>query len=89
MGGQNVYEYGARNSNRMPSYNRLDISITYENKLKKRINSAWNFTLYNAYGQENPFRISFKEDPKDNTKTRIVQTALFKWVPSISYTFSF
>ena len=89
MGGQNVYEYGARNSNRMPSYNRLDVSITYENKLKKRMNSAWNFTLYNAYGQENPFRITFQEDPKDNTRTNIVQTALFKWVPSISYNFSF
>ena len=89
VGGQSVFEYGARNANRMPGYNRLDFSITYENKIKKRMNSAWNFTLYNLYGQENPFRISFEEDPKDNTKTRIVQTALFKWVPSISYTFSF
>ncbi len=89
IGGQNIYEYGPRNSNRMPSYNRLDVSITYENKSKKGLNSAWNFTLYNAYGQENPFRISFQEDPKDDTKTNIVQTALFKWVPSISYNFSF
>jgi len=89
MGGQNVFEYGPRNSNRMPSYNRLDVSITYENKSRKRLNSAWNFTLYNAYGQENPFRITFQEDPKDNTKTNIVQTALVKWVPSISYNFSF
>jgi hypothetical protein len=89
VGGQSVFEYGARNANRMPGYNRLDFSITYENKIKKRMNSAWNFTLYNLYGQENPFRISFEVDPKDNTKTRIVQTALFKWVPSISYTFSF
>lgn len=89
LGGQSVFEYGARNANRMPGYNRLDLSVTYENKLKKRMSGAWNFTLFNVYGQENPFRITFEEDPKDNTKTKIVQTALFKWVPSISYTLTF
>jgi hypothetical protein len=89
VGGQSVFEYGARNANRMPGYNRLDLSVTYENKLKKRMSGAWNFSLFNVYGQENPFRITFEEDPKDNTKTKIVQTALFKWVPSISYTLTF
>jgi hypothetical protein len=89
VGGQSVFEYGARNANRMPGYNRLDLSVTYENKLKKRMGGAWNFSLFNVYGQENPFRITFEEDPKDNTKTKIVQTALFKWVPSISYTLTF
>jgi outer membrane receptor protein involved in Fe transport len=54
VGGQSVFEYGARNANRMPGYNRLDLSVTYENKLKKRMGGAWNFSLFNVYGQENP-----------------------------------
>ena len=86
---QNVFLYGERNANRTPSYHRLDLSFNYENITKKRIKSKWNFTIFNAYGRENPFRINFKQNPLNGNETKIVQTALFKWVPSINYSFIF
>ena len=46
-------------------------------------------SLYNAYGRENAYTITFQEDPNDPTKTQAVQTTLFRWVPSITYNFKF
>jgi hypothetical protein len=89
FGEQTIYQYANRNSNRMPDYHRLDLSVTYENKNKKNNVGSWNFSLYNVYGRENAYRISFQDDPLDNSKTQIIQTALFRWVPSITYNFKF
>jgi len=89
IGNQTIFQYANRNANRMPDYHRLDVSVTYENKTKKKNVGSWNFSLYNVYGRENAYRIAFQDDPLDNTKTQIVQTALFKWVPSVTYNFKF
>jgi len=89
LGSQTIYQYAKRNANRMPAYHRLDLSVTYENKRSNKMESSWNFSLYNVYGRENAYRISFEDDPLDNTKTQIIQTALFRWVPSITYNFKF
>lgn len=89
FGEQNIYQYANRNANRMPDYHRLDLSVTYENNNKKNNVGSWNFSLYNVYGRENAYRISFQDDPLDNSKTQIIQTALFRWVPSITYNFKF
>jgi hypothetical protein len=87
--GQTLYQYAARNENRMPAYHRLDFSATYEKNKTKRMHGSWNFSLYNVYGRENAYRISFKDDPNDPTRTQIIRTALFKWVPSVTYQFKF
>ncbi len=87
--GQTLYQYAARNANRMPAYHRLDFSATYEKNKTKRRHGSWNFSLYNVYGRENAYRISFKDDPNDPTRTQIIRTALFKWVPSVTYQFKF
>ena len=87
--GQTIYQYANRNANRMPTYHRLDLSVTYENKKRKKLEGSWNFSLYNVYGRENAYRISFQDDPQDKSKTQIIQTALFRWVPSITYNFKF
>jgi hypothetical protein len=87
--GQTLYQYAARNENRMPAYHRLDFSATYEKNKTKRRHGSWNFSLYNVYGRENAYRISFKDDPNDPTRTQIIRTALFKWVPSVTYQFKF
>jgi hypothetical protein len=87
--GQTLYQYAARNANRMPAYHRLDFSATYEKNKTKRMHGSWNFSLYNVYGRENAFRISFKDDPNDPTRTQIIRTALFRWVPSVTYQFKF
>ena len=33
--------------------------------------------------------INFKDDPKDPSRTQIIQTSLFKWIPSVTYQFNF
>jgi hypothetical protein len=87
--GQTLYQYASRNANRMPENHRLDISVTYDRKKKKRVQESWNFSLYNVYGRENAYRITFQDDPKNVSRTQIIQTSLFKWVPSITYQFKF
>ena len=86
---QTIYQYASRNANRMPANHRLDISVTYDKKKKKRIQESWNFSIYNVYGRENAYRITFQDDPKNLSRTQIIQTSLFRWVPSITYQFKF
>ena len=87
--GQTLYQYASRNANRMPDNHRLDISVTYDKKRKKKIQESWNFSLYNVYGRENAYRITFQDDPNNLSRTKIIQTSLFRWVPSITYQFKF
>jgi hypothetical protein len=89
--GQTVFLYTERNGYRMPAYHRLDIAATVENKLNKmrRYQSSWTFGLYNAYGRENAYTITFQDDPNNPSKTQAVRTALFKFVPSVTWNFKF
>jgi outer membrane cobalamin receptor len=84
-----VFYYTARNSYRMPSYHRLDLGATMQLKKKGRYTSELNFSLYNAYGRENPYMITFRESKENPDQTEAVQTTLFKYIPSISYNFKF
>ena len=87
--GHVVNFYTERDGYRMPAYHRLDIGATWEQKKKKRFNSSVNISLYNAYGRQNAYAISFQPDPNDPNKTQAVQISLFRWVPSITYNFKF
>lgn len=89
INGQPTWLYSNRNANRMPSYNRLDVGATLQGKKTKKFDSNWNFSIYNLYGRENPYSISFQQDPGNPAKTQAVQWALFRWVPSITYNFKF
>jgi len=89
VNGYPVFLYTSRNGYRMPDYNRLDISFTKQLKPHKHYTSELVYSLYNAYGRENPYIINFQQDPNDASKTQAVQYSLFRWVPSISYNFKF
>ena len=91
LDGQTHFLYTERNGYRMPAYHRLDIAATVQNKHNKfrKYQSSWTFGVYNLYGRENAFTIDFKDDPKDPTKTIAEQTALFRFVPSVTWNFSF
>ena len=84
---QVVFYYTKRNADRMPNYHRLDLGATWVLKDKKKFRSELAFSLYNAYGRENPYMITFRQNEDDPTKTEAVKTSLFKFVPSISYNF--
>lgn len=86
---QKVPYYTERNGYRMPSYHRLDIGVTWYRKKTEKRESSWNFSVYNAYGRQNAYSISFEDSKTDPTKKEAVKTSLFRWVPSITYNFKF
>ncbi|HEY4798702.1 MAG TPA: hypothetical protein VII99_06445, partial [Bacteroidia bacterium] len=84
-----VSYYTERNGYRMPAYHRMDISATYRVPKTKRIESEWNFSVYNVYDRHNAYSIDFQPDPNDPTKTQAVKTWLFGVIPAITYNFKF
>lgn len=89
LNGMVMYQYSNRNADRMPATQRLDINFTYEKLKKKRFQSSWSFGLYNVYGRQNPFSMTFRENKEDPQKTDAVQTSLFRWIPGVTYNFKF
>lgn len=82
--------YSSRNKYRKADYHRLDISATYTpvKNPKRFYQGEWNFSLYNAYWNKNPWMISYDQ----NTGSGIPQaqmTYLFGAIPSITYNFKF
>jgi hypothetical protein len=94
--GQYVYEglsiasYTPRNSDRLPVYNRLDISATYtpNKKPDNKWKGQWVFGIYNVYNRKNAASIDFEQNEETgvNEATRI---AIFGIVPSVTYNFNF
>ncbi|WOD43794.1 TonB-dependent receptor [Hwangdonia lutea] len=86
--GINIPNYGARNKNRLPAYNRLDVSLKYQPKQdkNKRWKSHWVFGVYNIYNRKNATSINFSQSTTtgSNEATRL---SIFGIVPSISYNF--
>lgn len=81
--------YGDRNSFRMRSYHRLDISYTTTKKTKWGERS-WVIGIYNVYNRRNPFFLDVKEEyHKGVTRKKFVQYSLFPVIPSISLRFKF
>lgn len=89
MDNQVVFLYTKRNAYRMPACHRLDLSATWKLKERKTFSSELAFGLYNAYGQENAYAITFRQNARDPSKTEAVQTSLFKFIPSVTYNFKF
>ncbi|MFD1551607.1 hypothetical protein DNU06_03115 [Putridiphycobacter roseus] len=100
--GQVINQYTERNGYRMPNYHRMDLGITLYNKktkivkdidnksvtVKKKFQSNWNFSVYNVYGRENAYSITFGTNAETGL-TEATKLALFKIIPSITYNFNF
>ncbi|WP_372755201.1 TonB-dependent receptor domain-containing protein [Mariniflexile sp.] len=94
--GQYVYNnitipnYNDRNSDRLPTYNRLDVSVSYTPKPEKikGWQTEWVFGIYNIYNRKNAASIAFgqNEETKLNEAYRL---SIFGIVPSVSYNFKF
>jgi hypothetical protein len=84
-----IPSYSDRNGYRMPAYHRMDLSATYYRKRTEKFESSWNFSIYNVYGHRNVYQIAFETDPNDPSRTQAVRTALFTYVPSLTYNFKF
>ncbi|MFV0265873.1 MAG: TonB-dependent receptor plug domain-containing protein [Draconibacterium sp.] len=93
-----IVYYGERNSYRMPSYHRMDVSMNFH-KQKKHGIRTWSVSLYNAYSRQNPFYLywgsermgAYNQNGKyyETSKPALKQVSLFPIIPSISYTYKF
>lgn len=89
VNGETQFLYTERNGYRMPAYHRLDLGVTWMRKNTAKFESSWNFSVYNAYGRENAYIITFRENADNPNITEAVQTTLFRWIPAITYNFKF
>ncbi|MCS7188290.1 MAG: TonB-dependent receptor [Bacteroidia bacterium] len=89
--GQIVAVYNERNNRRMPDYHRVDISVTWKPRRRegRRWHSSWNFCLYNVYGRRNMWALRLRQDENNPNIQRAYNLYLFRWVPSITYNFTF
>ena len=88
--GITIPNYEARNTSRLPTYHRLDISATYNPNPNstKRWKGEWVFSIYNLYNRRNAASINFGQNRMtgQNEATRL---AIFGIIPSVSYNFKF
>ena len=96
FGDETLIWYSDRNKYRMPSYHRMDASLTFdENLRKKRMwKGSWTLSVYNIYGRKNPYSIYYRKSVpgRDNNYRSY---SLYKLavigipVPSLTYNFKF
>ena len=87
-GNNEVTYYGDRNSYRMRSYHRLDLSFSWW-KDKKWGQRKWTVGVYNAYNRLNPFFINLEHNHGIVNSKNFIQYSLFPIIPSITYSFKF
>jgi outer membrane receptor for ferrienterochelin and colicin len=80
-----IVYYPSINNYRLPNYHRLDVAIDLYKK-KKKGTRIWSFSIYNLYGRNNPFLVSIEED---KGKLALKNVSLFRFLPSVSYRYTF
>jgi hypothetical protein len=95
-GNESVVFFSDKNKYRIPSYHRLDLTISLDEslRLKKKWKGSWSFSVLNVYGRKNAYTIYYKmEDPSPaNDYNRFSLYKLYligRPVPTISYSFKF
>lgn len=92
IGGNIINEYEGRNTFRMPSYHRMDLSATYQAAKKAKYESQWVFSVYNVYNRKNPYYIYFETKGNVNEyylKVSLEKVSLFPVIPSVAYQIKF
>lgn len=79
-----------RNNYRLPSFHRLDMSLTLKGKQLRRWKGEWVFSLYNVYGRRNAYTIYFRQNEDDPSKKEAVRLSIIGSImPGITYNFKF
>ncbi|HYQ59018.1 MAG TPA: TonB-dependent receptor [Draconibacterium sp.] len=94
--GENLVYYSDRNKYRMPPYHRFDLSITFDENLRKKRSwkGSWTLSIYNVYGRNNPYSVYYKKTVPGQINNYTTYS-LFKLsvigipVPSLTYNFRF
>ena len=84
--------YPERNSYRLPSYHRLDLSLTINQRKKegRKWEGSWSFSIYNVYGfaHINPWTVVAQTN-KDTGNKEYVAIYFPAPIPSVTYNFKF
>lgn len=88
--GLSVATYSERNADRLPGYQRLDLSATLTpgKNRNRKWQGEWVFAIYNAYNRKNAASIAFGQNQTTGL-TEATRTAIFGIVPSVTYNFKF
>ncbi len=88
--GLTVPFYGLRNAERLPSYNRLDLSatLTPRKNRNRKVKGEWVFSIYNVYNRRNAASINFQRNV-DTGVNEAIRTSIFGVVPAVTYNFKF
>ena len=80
-----------RNSFRLPSTHRLNLSITVDRKMNehKKNQSSWNFSIYNVYARKNPYAYIFRQSEEVAHQGVVSKIYLLTIMPSFTYNFKF
>jgi hypothetical protein len=90
--GTTMYYYADRNSNRIPDYHRMDVSLTYDFKKndRRKVKQSLNLSVYNLYARRNAYSVTFRqneENPNISEATRL--SIIGSVIPAITYNFNF
>jgi hypothetical protein len=88
--GLSIPTYSTRNADRLPSYNRLDVSatLTPRNNKNRKWQGEWVFGIYNLYSRRNAASIRFGVNDESGAN-EAERTSIFGITPSITYNFKF
>jgi len=87
--GFSIPNYETRNSSRLSSYHRLDISaVLNPQKKNKAYSGQWVFGIYNIYNRQNTASIRFQKN-NDTKQNEAIRLSIFGIIPSVTYNFKF
>ena len=90
--GNTLYYYADRNSNRIPDYHRLDVSMTYDfrKNTRRKFKQSLNFSIYNVYARRNAYSVTFRQNEENPNVSEAVRLSIIgSMIPSITYNFNF
>jgi hypothetical protein len=88
--------YSDRGKYRLPPYHRLDLSISYDESLRKKKfwKGSWTFSVLNLYARKNTYSVFYKKE-KPSEKNNYKEYSLYKLyligipMPTLTYNFKF
>jgi hypothetical protein len=83
--------YSKRNGYTLPANHRLDLSASWKPvpKKKRKWQSEWVLSIYNAYNRKNVFSLYVSQDPYEYSNTKASMVYLTAILPTITYNFKF
>ena len=94
--GQKIIYYSDRNKYRLPSYHRLDLSLSIDEslKIKKKWKGSWTFSILNVYARKNAYTVFYRKEKPGYTNNYTAFSFYKMYIigipfPTITYNFIF